>query len=101
MSSSLTLDPSTGEYMHSVPWKFLITMADDTVAYGIMVYAYNYTGLVRLFLPFNTRNEEPWMTAMRYGLYFASMSEMRKWFEAWGFSTSASAYLDQLTRMFK
>lgn len=97
----MTLDPSTGEYMHMTPWKFMVTMIDEAAIFGIMVYAYNYTGMVRIFLPWNMREEAPWMQALRYGLYFASMTELRRWLEAWGLNTSASAYLDQLTRMFK
>lgn len=72
----------------------LIRLLDDGVYFGLMVYIYDYTGINKWFLPGPVESmvDAPWMQALRWGLMFGSMGEVRRWFESMGIHTDLVSY---------
>lgn len=101
MATSVTMDPQTGTMVHMQEHRFLVNLVDDAAYYGLMIYVYDYTGLNRLFLPLPEylMDFSEWSQALRYGLLFATMAELRRWLEAWGIKTELFSYwLDTVLR---
>lgn len=96
----MTLDPSSGDYIHMTPWRFMVTLADDAAYFGLMVYMYTAVGVQRIFINERMILESDAMKALRWGLMFGTMAEVRRWLEAYGLSTNASAYLEAVAKMF-
>lgn len=96
--STMTIDPMTGNALQVKEYRFVVTLMDDAAFYGLMVYVYDWTGVNRWFLPIAaTFAEDPvLLQALRYGLMFGSMNEMRRWMESMGITTDLSKYLDGL-----
>lgn len=100
MATTVTLDPVTGNMLHMTPHRLLVTMVDDAAYLGLMVYLYDATGFKNVFigLPEVFFSNPVIVQALRYGLMFASMLEIRRWLEAFGIRTELIGYyLDQLT----
>lgn len=100
-SNTVTMDPSTGTMLHMTPHRFLITLVDDAAYLGLMVYLYDMTGFKNIFigLPEVFFTNPFIVQALRYGLMFASMLEIRRWLEAFGLKTELVAYyLDNLVQ---
>lgn len=98
-SNTVTMDPSTGLMLHLSPHRFLVTMIDDAAYLGLMVYVYDATGFKNFFigLPEMFFSNPIIVQALRYGLMFASMLELRRWLEAFGIKTElVSYYLENL-----
>lgn len=96
---TVTLDPATGTMLHITPHNFLVTMVDDAAYLGLMVYLYDATGFKNVFigLPEMFFSNPVIVQALRYGVMFASMIEIRRWLEAMGIKTELVAYyLDRL-----
>lgn len=72
----------------------LIRLLDDGVYFGLMVYLYDYTGINKWFIPGPEffMGDAPWMQALRWGLMFGSMGEVRRWFESMGIHTDLVSY---------
>lgn len=98
--SSMTLDPSTGDYVHTTPWRFMVTLVDDAMYMGLVIYIYHATGMKKIFLTDNMRMESHTMQALRYGIMFGTMLELRRWLDAYGISTNVSQYLESLMKIF-
>lgn len=96
--SQVSVDPTTGNHIHVTEHKFLVTMVDDAVYFGVMVWLYDQTGVNRWFLamPDRMRMYPEMMQALRYGAMFASMQELRRFLNMWGLPTEASVWLDAL-----
>lgn len=88
------MDPTTGTTMHVTPHRFLVTMVDDAAYLGLMVYLYDMTGFKNVFigLPQVFFSNPFIVQALRYGLMFASMIELRRWFEMMGIKTELIGY---------
>lgn len=101
MPSTVTMDPATGTMLHMTPHRFFVTMVDDAAYLGLMVYLYDYTGFKNVFigLPEIFFSNPVLVQALRYGLMFASMIEIRRWLEMLGIKTELVAYyLDNLVQ---
>lgn len=101
MTTQVTLDPSTGGMVHVQSHKFVVTMLDDAAYLGLMVYMYDMSGFKNVFigLPQVFFSNPFVVQALRYGIMFASMLEIRRWLEAFGVRTELiSYYLDGLLR---
>lgn len=101
MATTVTMDPQTGSMVHMQEHRFLVNLVDDAAYYGLMVYVFDYTGLNRLFLPLPDflMDFGEWSQALRYGMLFATMAELRRWLEAWGIKTELFSYwLDSFVR---
>jgi len=101
MPNTVTMDPTTGTVMHMTPHKFLVTMIDDAAYLGLMVYLYDMTGFKNVFigLPEIFFSNPFIVQALRYGIMFASMIEIRRWLEMMGIRTElVSYYLDNLVQ---
>lgn len=99
MPTTVTMDPTTGTAMHMTPHKFLVTMVDDAAYLGLMVYLYDMTGFKNVFIGIpEVFFSNPYIVqALRYGIMFASMIELRRWLEMMGIKTELiSYYLDNL-----
>lgn len=73
----------------------LVRLLDDGVYFGLMVYVFNYTGIDKYFVPgpeFLSMDYAPWMQALRWGLMFGTMQEVRRWFESMGIHTDLVSY---------
>lgn len=99
---SAITDPSTGGLVHVRPYRFAVTLLDDAAFYGLCVYVYDWTGVNRWFLPMaEVLASDPLMLqALRYGLMFASMNELRRWLESMAVSTDASTYIENMMAWF-
>lgn len=93
-SNTVTMDPTTGTMLHMNPHRFLVTLLDDAAYLGLMVYVYDMTGFKSVFvgLPQVFFTNPLIVQALRYGLMFASMLEIRRWLEAFGIKTELIAY---------
>lgn len=80
------------------PYKVVVTWIDDSLYYGLMVLVYDWTGVNRWFLPMASTlvNDPVYMQALRYGLMFGSMNELRRWLESLGLNTDVSHYVERL-----
>ena len=79
--------------------RILVNWLDDAAYLGLMVYVYDYTGINRIFLPLPEMmfTNPVIVQALRYGLLFGSMLELRRWLQAYGIPTELfSYYLDRL-----
>jgi hypothetical protein len=97
----VTLDPTTGHTVHSTEHKLLVTWLDESAYLGLMVYVYNYTGLSRIFIPMPELffDNPVIVQALRYGLMFASMMELKRWLELYGIKTELfSFYLAEIAQ---
>lgn len=85
----ITLDPTTGNHVCCQQHQMLVTWLDDSAYIGLMVVLYHYTGIDRIFVPLpNIFFSNPKIVqALRYGLMFGSMLELRRWLEMYGIST--------------
>jgi hypothetical protein len=73
----------------------LVRLLDDGVYFGLLVYAYNYAGIDRYFIPgpaIGSFGDAPWMQALRWGVMFGTMQEVRRWFESMGIHTDLVSY---------
>lgn len=96
---TVTLDPSTGNMLHVSEHRMLVSWLDDAAYLGLMVWVYDYTGFNRFFLPLPELmfSNPVVVQALRYGLLFGSMLELRRWLESMGIRTELfSYYLDQI-----
>lgn len=101
MATTITMDPQTGSMVHMQEHRFLVNLVDDAAYYGLMIYVFDYTGLNRLFLPLPEYLMDfgELSQALRYGLLFATMAEVRRWLEMWGIRTELFSYwLDTVLR---
>lgn len=97
----VSLDPTTGNTIHSTEYKLLVTWLDESAYLGLMVYIYNYTGLSRMFIPIpEAFFDNPIVVqCLRYGLMFASMFELKRWLEMYGVKTELfSYYLSEISK---
>jgi len=80
------------------PYRFVVTWIDDSAYYGLMVLVYDWTGVNRWFLPMASTlvNDPVYMQALRYGLMFGSMNELRRWLESLDINTDLSHYIERL-----
>jgi hypothetical protein len=99
MSTSVSVDPSTGNMVHVQEHRVLVTFLDDSIYFGLMVMVYDMSGLDTWFIsmPEDMIDNPTFMQALRYGLMFGSMIELRRWLEAWGLRTDASHWFMRLT----
>lgn len=90
-------DPTTGSLIHFRQYRFVVTLLDDAAYYGIMVYLYDMTGVNRWFLPLaETLASDPLiLQALRYGLMFSTMNELRRWLDTW-MSTELSTHIESV-----
>lgn len=88
----------TTQIQNVKPYRLVVTWIDDSVYYGLMVLVYDWTGVNRWFLPMASTlvNDPVYMQALRYGLMFGSMNELRRWLESLGLSTDLSQYVERL-----
>ena len=101
MTTNVTLDPSTGNTMHVSEHRVLVSWLDDAAYLGLMVYVYDWTGFNRFFLPLPELmfSNPVIVQALRYGLLFGSMLELRRWLQSMGIHTELfSYYVEQITR---
>ena len=101
MATSVQMDPHSGNSLLLQERRFLVNWLDDAAYLGLMVYVYDYTGFNRFFLPLPELmfSNPVIVQALRYGLLFGSMLELRRWFESMGLRTELfSFYLDQLAQ---
>lgn len=101
--TSVTIDPSTGNHIHMTQHQMLITTFDDSVYMGVMVLVYDYLGVTRFFLslPSVMMDNGKVMQALRYGVMFASMLELRRWLTMMGVNTDASSFFNSLIEQFQ
>lgn len=88
---SLASTTSTASGIGSV----MVRLLDDGVYFGLMVYLYDATGINSYFIEAPDlfgMGMGPWMIALRYGLMFGSMMELRRWFESMGIHTDLVSY---------
>ena len=101
MTTVVQVDPHSGSKVLSTEHKILLNWLDDAAYLGLMVYIYDYTGINRIFLPIPELmfSNPVIVQALRYGLLFASMLELRRWLQCNGIPTELfSHYLDQLAQ---
>ena len=101
MTTSVQTDPHSGNKMLCQEHKILLDWIDDAAYLGLMVYIYDYTGINRIFLPIPEMmfSNPVIIQALRYGLLFGSMLEVRRWLHCYGIPTELfSHYLDQLAQ---
>lgn len=101
MSTSVQVDPNSGANVLCQERKVLLNWLDDAAYLGLMVYVYDYTGINRIFLPIPELmfSNPVVVQALRYGLLFGSMLEVRRWLQCYGIPTELfSHYLDQLAQ---
>lgn len=91
-------DPSTGNHVMVTDHKMVITLFDDAIYMGAMVLVYDSTGLSRFFLslPSIMAQNSKLMQALRYGVMFGSMMELRRWLTMMGVPTDASAFVQMV-----
>ncbi len=101
--AQVSIDQTTGNVVHSKEHKVLVTMVDDAAYLTLMVMVYDYTGLNRFFLqlPGAMSMSAYSVQALRYGLLFGSMLELRRWLETYGIMTDLSCYLARAADWFK
>lgn len=99
----VTIDPSTGSQVHLQEHQVLITAFDDAMYLTAMVVVYDYTGINRFFLQLpQVMSTNPYvMQALRYGVMFGSMLELRRWLNSFGINTDASTLLSSLVSHFQ
>jgi hypothetical protein len=99
MTTTVQIDPHTGGSILSQERRILVNWLDDAAYLGLMVYVYDYTGFNRVFLPLPEMmfTNPVLVQALRYGLLFGSMLELRRWLQSYGIPTELiSYYLDKL-----
>ena len=91
------LDAANSTSMGVKPYRLLVTWIDDSAYYGLMVLVYDWTGVNRWFLPIASTlvNDPVYLQALRYGMMFGSMNELRRWLET-TVSTDLSHYINLL-----
>lgn len=101
MTTAVQLDPHSGSNVLCQERKILVNWLDDAAYLGLMVYVFDYTGLNRVFLPLPEMmfSNPVVIQALRYGLLFGSMLELRRWLQCYGIPTELfSYYLDRLAQ---
>ena len=101
MSTTVQMDAQSGSHILMQERKVLLNWLDDAVYLGIMVYVYDFTGVNRIFLPLPELmfSNPVVVQALRYGLLFGSMLEVRRWLQCYGIPTEFfSYYVDQLAQ---
>lgn len=101
MTTVVQTDPHSGTNVLATERKILLNWLDDAAYLGLMVYVYDYTGINRIFLPIPEMmfSNPVVVQALRYGLLFGSMLEVRRWLQCAGIPTELfSHYLDQLAQ---
>ena len=80
-----------------------VAFLDDTAYYGLMVYVFNATGLNSLFFPLpEYLANDPWVKqALRYGLMFATIEELRRWLVFWHIPVDISHLLTWIGSRFQ
>ena len=99
MTTVTSVDPHSGGHMLVQERRILVNWLDDAAYLGLMVYVYDYTGFNRIFLPIPEMmfSNPVIIQALRYGLLFGSMLELRRWLQCYGIPTELfSYYLDKL-----
>jgi len=96
--SSVVTDPNTGNHIMTTEHQMLITLFNDAIYTGIMVLVYDATGISRFFLslPSIMADNGKLMQALRYGVMFGSMQELRRMLVMWDVPTDASSILQSL-----
>ncbi len=81
----------------------LLTLFNDAIYTGIMVLVYDATGISRFFLslPSIMSQNSKVMQALRYGVMFGSMMELRRWMTMMGILTDASCYVAMVLDMIR
>ena len=94
MATQVSLDPTTGNTLHTTEHRILVSWLDDAAYLGLMVYVYDWTGFNRFFLPLPELmfSNPVVVQALRYGLLFGSMLEVRRWLESMGIRTELFGY---------
>ena len=101
MTTSVQVDSTSGSPLLCQERRILVNWLDDAAYLGLMVYLYDYTGVNRIFLPLPELmfSNPVIVQALRYGLLFGSMLELRRWLQCYGIPTELfSHYLDQLAQ---
>jgi hypothetical protein len=96
-------DPSTGTRLMVTEHHMLLTLFNDSVYTGVMVLVYDATGISRFFLSLPSimaRNSQV-MQALRYGVMFGSMMELRRWLTLMGIPTDASTLVHTVVDMIR
>lgn len=96
-------DPSTGNHVMVTEHKVMLTLFDDAMYMGLMVLVYDATGVSRFFLslPSIMSQNSKVMQALRYGVMFGSMMEIRRWLTMMGIPTDASYLLNSILDMIR
>lgn len=99
--TSMITDPATGNHVMVTEHQMLVTLFNDAIYTGIMVLVYDYTGVSRFFLslPSIMSENSKVMQALRYGVMFGSMMELRRWLTMMGIPTDASTFVQSLIHM--
>lgn len=103
MASGMTLDPTTGNMIHMKEHRAFVTLVDDAAYFTVMVMVFDYTGMNQFFLQLpEIMASNPYVVqALRYGMLFGTMSELRRWIEMFGINTDMSHYLEHVLGMFR
>lgn len=96
--TSMAMDPSSGNMVYMQEHEVLVTFVNDTAFFGLMVLVYDWTGLNRLFLAVSDEmaSNPAFVQALRYGMMFGSILELRRWLEGFGWHTDLSWYARRL-----
>lgn len=95
---NVSLDPTSGNVLHIEEHRGFVSLVDDVAYFTIMVIVFDYTGLNRFFIQLpEIMSDNPYLIqALRYGLMFGTLAELRRWLEEWGLNTDVSHYLDSV-----
>lgn len=81
------IDSATNHAVHSEEHRFLVTLLDDAVFFGLAVYAFHATGVDRFFVPGFMGDRATMEQLVRYGLLLGTMLEVRRLLEQVGIPT--------------
>jgi hypothetical protein len=101
--TTVTMDNSTGNMVFMQQHQMLVTWFEDATYMGLMVYLFDSTGIGRIFVPLPDMlglSNNMLRQVIRYGAYFGTILELRRWLEMLGISTQITTYITGLLQMF-
>lgn len=100
--TTVTMDSTTGHMMLMQEHKMFVTWFEDATYMGLMVYLFDSTGLGRIFVPLPDMlglSNSMLRQVLRYGAYFGTILELRRWLEMFGISTHITTYITAFLHM--
>ena len=98
------MDPTTGSMVFQQQHQMFVTWFEDAVYMGLMVYLFDASGISRIFVPLPDTlgiSNSMLRQVIRYGAYFGTVLELRRWLEMVGISTNITTYITGLLNLWK